>query len=429
MEFACGYSAAVTACEVKSDRILSITLIVLSILAVDLCGAAELERSVSPSGQFIIYGGDPAWRGAISKLAEQTKANLLAVLQRRDQWTIAAVINLQSRAANLPEIPNTRLRFSQTGGGLKLQLDLAISRDVNLTAVEREILRVILLEMIYHNQTAIASGEVYVEPPDWLVDGLLALTPSRDRAPIIDALKASERGPALRDFLCERPELLDPAGRSLYRAHSFALVQLLNENPARLGRYIDNLASSSNDPVADLQKSFPQLAGNDAENIWKSKIASVKDSSRTDLLTFLQTDERLNALLKTLALEELCQKKLTVRQKLELKKFGEALMLFSARANPALRPIVQDYQQLAGQLALGKNHDVAKKLGDLGNLRAKLSARMGEVDDYMNWFEATQLQTSSGLFENLNASADNAVPRPRRKDAFSKYLDAMEQQF
>jgi hypothetical protein len=47
----------------------------------------------------------------------------------------------------------------------------------------------------------------------------------------------------------------------------------------------------------------------------------------------------------------------------------------------------------------------------------------------MNWFEATQLQTSSGLFENLNAASDASQPRPRRKDAFSTYLDAMESQF
>src|SRR5438132_10671941 len=120
-----------------------------------LPAATPIERRVSPSGQFVIYGGDAAWRGAVSALAERTKANLLAALHRRDQWTIAAVINLQSRAANLPEIPPSALRFSQTGSGLKLQVDLAISREINLGAVEREILRGILLEMIYRNQAAI----------------------------------------------------------------------------------------------------------------------------------------------------------------------------------------------------------------------------------------------------------------------------------
>src|SRR5437763_11218210 len=129
-----------------------------------LPAATPIERSLSPSGQFVIYGGDAAWRGAVSALAERTKANLLAILQRRDQWKTAAVINLQSRAPNLPEIPSAVLRFSQTGSGLKLQLDLAISREINSAATERELLRAILLEMIYRNQPAIAAGDIYVEP-------------------------------------------------------------------------------------------------------------------------------------------------------------------------------------------------------------------------------------------------------------------------
>ena len=121
--------------------------------------------------------------------------------------------------------------------------------------------------------------------------------------------------------------------------------------------------------------------------------------------------------------------KLSQAQKLALKKFGEDLLLLAARANPALRPVTQNCHQLAAQLALGKNHGVAMKLADLRTLRAKLSARMGEIDDYMNWFEATQLQTPSGLFEKLNASANEAAPHPHRRDVFSTYLDAMESEF
>jgi len=68
-------------------------------------------------------------------------------------------------------------------------------------------------------------------------------------------------------------------------------------------------------------------------------------------------------------------------------------------------------------------------MSDLKSLRAKVSARMSEIDDYMNWFEATQLQTSSGLFESLNPSTNSLPSRLRRRDAFSIYLDAMELEF
>ena len=408
----------------------------------ELLGATPIERSASPSGQFVIYGGDAAWRGAVSALAERTKANLLAVLQRRDQWGAAIVVNLQSPAANLPEIPATALRFSQTGSGLKLQLDLTISRKMDFGAMERELLRAILLEMIYRNQPGIASGATYVEPPNWLIEGLLALTPNRHRTGLTNALAVPERITPLNEVLWERPELLDSAGRLLYRAYSFALVQLLIESAdghAHLGRYIDNLSFTSNDPLADLEAAFPQLAGND-EKIWKSKIADIKTSGRADLLTFSQTEEKLASLLQTklrtdgrdksLSFEDLCQRKPAPAQRLALQKFSQELLLLAAQANPALRSVVQDYQQVSAQLALGKLRGLAARLADLKTLRSKLSSRMTEIDDYLNWFEATQLSTRSGLFEDcLNPSSLETPSRGHRKDSFSAYLDAMETQF
>ena len=426
--------------KVKSDIAISLGLTLLSIFAVGSGVASASDRSLSPSGQFVIYGDDAAGRGAVSSLAEQTKANLLALLQRRDQWKIPAVINLQSRAPNIPEIPNAALRFSQTGAGLKLQLDLVVGQEMNTEMVEREILRVLLLEMIYRNQTGIPAGEAYVKPPEWLIDGLCALAPNRNRASLVQGLTITERVMPLEEFLAQRVNLLDPIGRSLHRAYSFALVQLLAQNPAQLGRYIDNLAFASNDPLADLQKNFSQLAGGDFEKIWKAKIAGIRESARQDLLSFFQSEEKLEALLQrkfqapkdrggSLSMEEACRTKLTPDQRLTLKKFSDELMLLAARANPALRPIVQDYQRLAARVALGKNRGVPAKLRELKVLREQLSARMSEIDDYLNWFEATQLQTQSGLFENANVSLNTAAPRPRRKDNFSIYLDAMEAQF
>ena len=94
--------------------------------------AAQPEHSTSPSRQFVIYGADAKVRGAISGMAEQTKANLLGLLRQRDDWKTPIVVNLQPQQANLPEIPPADLRFSQTGFGIKLQLDLTISKNVDI---------------------------------------------------------------------------------------------------------------------------------------------------------------------------------------------------------------------------------------------------------------------------------------------------------
>src|SRR5262249_47281924 len=191
--------------------------------------AAQAERSISPSRQFVIYGADAKVRGAVSGLAEQTKANLLGLLRQRDDWKTPVVVNLQPQQANVPEIPPADLRFSQTGFGIKLQLDLTISKNIDVSLVERELLRAILLEMIYRKQPHITAGAVLVEPPDWLIDGVLALTPGRDRGPLIEAVADNEKPLPLEKFLRQYPGVVDSTDRTLYRAYSFAFVQMLLE--------------------------------------------------------------------------------------------------------------------------------------------------------------------------------------------------------
>src|SRR5258707_12239713 len=88
--------------------------------------AATLARTVSPSRQFIIYGANTTLRGAVSELAEQTKANLLVLLQQPYGWKTPIFVNLQSAQANLPKIPPTAFRLTHTGFGPKLQSDLTI---------------------------------------------------------------------------------------------------------------------------------------------------------------------------------------------------------------------------------------------------------------------------------------------------------------
>src|SRR5499427_4061441 len=158
---------------------------------------AQPEHSTSPSRQFVIYGADAKVRGAISGLAEETKTNLLALLRQRDDWKTPVVVNLQPQQANVPEIPPADLRFSQTGFGIKLQLDLTISKNIDVSLVERELLRAILLEMVYRKQPHITTGAVLVEPPDWLIDGALALAPGRDRGALVEAVANTEKAPSL----------------------------------------------------------------------------------------------------------------------------------------------------------------------------------------------------------------------------------------
>ena len=98
-------------------------------------------------------------------------------------------------------------------------------------------------------------------------------------------------------------------------------------------------------------------------------------------------------------------------------------------AHPVLRPIAREYLQIVTLLARGKRRGIAKRLSQLNATRKPLALRMGEIDDYMNWFEATQMETQSGDFKDyLNAANRSQVSVPRRRDPLSIYLDALEDQ-
>jgi hypothetical protein len=420
-----------------------IAIVLFAITNLRLIYGVPTEHSTSPSRQFVIYGADAKVRGAISGLAEQTKTNFLGLLRQRDDWKTPVVVNLQSQQANVPEIPPSDLRFSQTGFGIKLQLDLTLSKNVDVSLVERELFRAILLEMVYREHPHITVGAMLVEPPDWLIDGALALAPGRERGPLIEAVVNTEKPLPLEKFLQQRPEFLDSTGRTLYRAYAFALVQMLLDGKnggAQLAKFIDHLEDSSNDPLADLKAQFPSLT-DDAERTWQLALNRLKSLQTFRLLTFAESEQRLDELLNVkisepkkpvelVKLEELARHKASASEKMALDQLKRDLMFLVPQTNPVLRPIGREYQEIAELLARGKRRGVTKRLLRLEQIRQQLAARMGEIDDYMNWFEATQMNSGSGNFTGyLKAVDQSQVPAPRRHDPLSVYMNALEDQF
>jgi hypothetical protein len=247
----------------------------------------------------------------------------------------------------------------------------------------------------------------------------------------------------LEKFLRQRSGLLDSTDRILYRAYSFALVQMLIEGrhgPARLAQYIGHLSDASNEPLADLKAQFPFLAA-DAEGAWQLTLSRLRSLQRYQLLTFAECERRLDELLrvkiseankpaKLVRLDELAQRKTFPNEKMALNQLSRDLLVFVAQANPVLRPIAREYQQIAALLARGKRKGIAKRLARLEVTRKQVAARMSDIDDYMNWFEATQMKSRSGNFTDyLKAVNQSQLSASRRRDPLSVYVDALEDQF
>jgi hypothetical protein len=133
---------------------------------------------------------------------------------------------------------------------------------------------------------------------------------------------------------------------------------------------------------------------------------------------------------KLAGLNDLTKRKISPSEKMALNQLSRDLLVFVAEANPVLRPVGREYQQITALLARGKRRGIAKRLSHLDATRKQLAARMSDIDDYMNWFEATQIKKGSGDFTNyLKAVDQSQLSASKRHDPLSVYVDALEDQF
>ena len=410
--------------------------------------AAPREQSVSTSRQFIVYGTDVGVRGAICDLAERTKRDLLALIAQRDAWIAPIVINAQYPQANLPELPRLAVNLGQTGFGLKLQLDLTVDSELSRPEVRREILRALLLEMIYRGESNIPAGTAYVSPPDWLIEGVPAQQTDLGLDKIANLLAipvAARTVLPLEKFLQQRPELLDAPGRFLYRAYSFALVDLLRRAPegaGRLARFIGDLRSASNEPMTELQNHFSDLfeSNGGAGIVWEKQIARLSIRQPYQLLASAETERILDEMLRLKISDRGAPR---TWQLAEFPKFLKAssagsvlavldhdLRELTTRANPIYRPIISEYAEVTALLLRGKTNGLATRLERLRGAREAVAAQMRGIDDYLNWFEATSLRGPSGVFADYMKAAESAARPPQTKrDPISVYLNVLEAQF
>ena len=302
---------------------------------------------------------------------------------------------------------------------------------------------------MYRNRTNIAPGTPYVAPPDWLVDGLLELRPGRDSdedAKLLQTVVTAQKIMPLEDLVRQRREQLDTPSRQLHDAYSMALLQLLLDAPGgerKLARLIADLPEAPNDAMANLKAHFPETLGQSPDKWWVLSVAHLSASDRHEILTAEETASRLDRILrfsipapdgtkKEYSLGEYESFRKLPAHRAVLGKVSQRLLLLSGRAHPAYRPIVQEDYELADLIAQGKlsrsqQNKMPERLVRVASYRRVIERQENEVDDYLNWYEATQTKTMSGAFSQLLEAAKSAEePQPRRRDPISVYLDSIE---
>lgn len=428
----------------SAPRNILFVLVLLLFFTVPGALSAGKPRSTSTSRQFLVYGADVAVRGAICDLAEQTKANLLRLLGLRDNWKTPLIINLDYPQANFPDAPAARVGFSQLGYALKLQLNLLVTGEMRGDEVQRQLLRVILIELMYREHGDIAPGAPYVAPPDWLVDGLIELRPGRDtddNAKLLQTMVTAQKIALLDDLVQQRREQLDAPSRQLHDAYSMALLQLLLDAPGgqrQVAQFIADLPDAPNDALANLRVHFPETLGRSPGKWWALSVARLSASDRHEILSAAETSSRLDRLLHfsipapdgtekeySLGDYELFRKLPAYRS--ILGKVSQQLLLLGTLAHPSYRPIVQEVCELSDLVARGKLGKIRARLERVASYRQVVERQENEIDDYLNWYEATQAKRISGAFSQLLEAAKTAdEAQPRRRDPISVYLDSME---
>jgi hypothetical protein len=433
---------------VSAHRALRIAIALLVSLTMPARAVDLRHRSDSSSRQFTIYCEDIALRQRVATFAEEVKADLaqlLAADRSGDRWKTPIVITL-ARAGTLDAGgPSVALRPLQSDFGFKIEIHVQIGDDPAAVFLQKQILRALLLGYSY-GSAGIRRDESFVEAPWWVIEGALQIFQRRELgmdATLFKQLLAAGQLPPIADFLAGKPAELGPAALATDRACALALIELLVEQPGGrdgLSRLIRDWPRSPRDPIAALAAAFPQLGGaSGLQRWWTLSLARLAAADRHEGLSIGETDRELTALIRlTLTLDKSGQ-----RRGYRLEEYRDflkhrasrdallarqsALVALSARANALFRPVIAEYEQIVTLLARGKTRGLEKRIAAAEALRAAVVQRLSDIEDYLNWFEATQLGARSDTFDSYLQTAQEVAARERRStEAITRYLDQIE---
>jgi hypothetical protein len=365
-----------------------------------------------------------------------------------DLWKAPVVITLARATAAEQNEPSARLRLAETQPGFKVEIQVKIGDDPAAVNLHKVLLRALLMEYAYR-RTGIAAGEKVVEAPWWIVEGLLEMGRRREEgtnSALFRRLVETNRLPPIENFLAEKPDELGPTALAVDRALAMCLLELLIEQPggrASLAQLLRDWPQSNGDAVALLARNFPALgSGPTLQKWWTLNLARFAAADRYQGLSAEETEKALVPLLqvelavnkegerKTFALADYAQfLKLPASRTLLASRHSEVMAL-GTRANALYRPVMADYEEIFSLLIRGKTRGMRERLAKAEEYRQRAIRRTTDIADYLNWFEATQMESRSGVFDNYLKTASEISEQDRKRNGpVARYLDELEQEY
>lgn len=427
------------------------------------------QRSISLSRQFIVYCPDSTLRSAVASYVETAKSHVLDTLGLPDTWRIPIVISMVPPSTTAPNRSLSDLQFFQTEEGPKIEITITLRQEeLKEARFPQQVIRALLLEQIYRNRPP-PAGEHYQDAPSWLVEGLTERMQTRatgtaPNAALFRQLIDTGRIPPIRDFLGNNVEGMDSTSRAIHAACCANLIDMLvsfPEGKVPLARMVRKIGDAGGDNVKLLIDHFPALGGSEAtlERWWTIGIAKGSASDRYLSLDIAESDALIAPALlmemqlpspsakekasaksnptgsekderATFSLADFASYQKNPAAKAALARQYRVLTEVGTKVHPLLRPVVSEYLQINLLISKGKTRNIADTIREIESYRKMIVERMGNINDYLNWYEATQMPVWSGAFDNyLRTARVISTPPPRRNDPITRYIDQVELEF
>ena len=447
----------------------------------------EIPRTFSTESQFSVSGSNGDLRVELFRLAEATRRTLLNTLAQKtrlgkiniDKGRIPIVLQLDDRFTTSQDIVKGSI-LVMFDDSIHFHLQIAAGGGLNVPVIKEELVRWLLVDLMMRRVRAenlANAGELHL--PDWLHQGILELMSYQNRgrpSEVFSSVFRLGKTLTIQEILNADISGMDGVSMTIYRVSCSALLLMMLDQPngaEKLISCISDLPANQGPIALHLQHYFPILSGsgNQLEKWWSLSLATIAQPTRMELMTMQETESELVEALQVTyqppptpaekppgKLLRLLKKKpeppteapvdpppaAPIKASVEdftpllnqpqIKSITQQALLaitkLSLRAHPFYRGILDEYQKEIAKIPQRKTSGLAEAFADLSKRRAKMMSDARSVEDYLDWYEATQRESLSGSFRQYLQTAEQLDhPPTRRHDAISRYLDAIEKEY
>jgi hypothetical protein len=408
---------------------------------------------ISRSKQFKISGADPATRAVAANLAEDSKDEILRMLEERDDWKVPVIVEMRGKFGDPVPLRSTVLNLDYNEVGYQVKIFVNLSRGLPKESYQRAVIAGCIMARSLKD-TAISDANVRRSVPPWLVEGISEAISWRlgqsDRR-LYDALFRHGGLYKLEDLfeLNEAGLLaLDAASKAAFRVSAGALVMALSEQPdgkAGMRAFLKEAPSYSGEFPVLLRQHFPELnmSQSGLAKWWNLQLASKGTAPLAEALSVTKTDEELERALKLRYRDaENAMHEVPIREWNRVPELSQAervesvrlteeeLVRLSYRCFPSYRPLLQEYQLVLSRWVAGDTKDISTSMLKLAETREVMVAKSARARDFLDWFEITRARETSGEFDDFLTLKNRLKAQSNpRKDSITKYLDRLDPLF